>query len=230
MYAPLCTDIVNLLEFYDTKNVDEEGFGRFEFDMGEPFPSLAQLLSVLPPQSAKLLPKPLGELMIQPTSPLIPFYPNDFESDPNGKRQSWEAIVQIPFIEAGILLDTVKRVLKEDDKQKEKMKDEGEDGSANTALLTPGERRRNTPGKEHVFVAPGLSEEEEAAYAATRAAMLQSLRGQMPSRSSGGRGEGRGRGGRGGGGRGRGRGGRGRGRGGRAVYSGRGGGRQQIAY
>jgi 5'-3' exoribonuclease 1 len=89
LYSPLSSDMVNLNEFYDENSsiVNDRGFKAFKFDRGEPFPSLAQLLSVLPPQSADLLPKVLGELMLQPYSPLIEFYPADFESDPNGKRQ-----------------------------------------------------------------------------------------------------------------------------------------------
>ena len=99
LYSPLATDMVNLSEFYnDSSNVDadEEGFKTFVFEPSEPFPSLAQLLSVLPPQSSTLLPKSLAELMVHPSSPLIEFYPPEFTSDPNGKRQSWEAVVQIP--------------------------------------------------------------------------------------------------------------------------------------
>jgi 5'-3' exoribonuclease 1 len=95
LYSPLCTDIVNLDEFYDVGGGDEEGFMTFPFELGTPFPSLAQLLSVLPPQSAGLLPKPLAELMINPASPLTSYYPPDFTTDPNGKRQSWEAVVQV---------------------------------------------------------------------------------------------------------------------------------------
>lgn len=150
MYSPLSTDMVNLAEFYDQFEENEgQEFKTFPFEMGTPFPSLAQLLSVLPPQSANLLPKPLGELMLHPSSPLIEYYPPDFTSDANGKRQSWEAVVQIPFIEAGILLDTVDRVL-----------DEDKDGNA---LLTPAERRRNKPGEQHVFFPPGGGEELKAA-------------------------------------------------------------------
>lgn len=145
LYSPLSTDMVNLGEFYDEyeENKGEE-FQTFPFELGEAIPSLAQLLSVLPPQSAALLPKPLAELMLHPSSPLIPYYPADFTSDPNGKRQPWEAVVQIPFIESGILLDTVERVLDKD----------AESGN----LLTPSERRRNSRGKAHVFVPPGGGE------------------------------------------------------------------------
>ena len=88
---------------------------------------------------------PLGELMLHPSSPLISFYPPDFTSDANGKRQAWEAVVEIPFIEAGILLDTVEQILEKDDS-----------GSDNQ-LLTPAERRRNMRGKSHLFVPPGFA-------------------------------------------------------------------------
>jgi 5'-3' exoribonuclease 1 len=145
LYAPLATDIVNLAEFYD--NPDDEGFCSMEFEHGSPFPSLAQLLSVLPPQSSDLLPKALAELMLHPASPIFPYYPPDFTVDPNGKRQSWEAIVQIPFIEADLLLDTVQKIIDAD--------------SAGKDLLTNAERRRNAKGQSHVFVPPGGGKRDE---------------------------------------------------------------------
>mmetsp|Transcript_22405 Transcript_22405/g.52823 ORF Transcript_22405/g.52823 Transcript_22405/m.52823 type:complete len:850 (-) Transcript_22405:2304-4853(-) len=136
LYSPLATDMVNLDEFYNDDDEEQE-FRSFKFDQGEPFPSLGQLLSVLPPQSASLLPPALGELMLKTSSPLIPYYPKDFKSDPNGKRQPWEAVVDLPFIDADLLLDTVQDVLNKDD----------DDGG----ILSPSERRRNARGKIHVF-------------------------------------------------------------------------------
>lgn len=37
--------------------------------------------------------------MTEPSSPIIDFYPVNFETDLNGKQQDWEAVVLIPFIE-----------------------------------------------------------------------------------------------------------------------------------
>jgi len=156
LYSPLCTDMVNLDEFYMEADAESEdgGFKAFPFEIGTPFPSLAQLLSVLPPQSATLLPKPFAELMIEPSSPLTPYYPPDFTTDANGKRQSWEAIVEIPFIDADVLLGTVEQILEKDQ-------------TAAQPLLTKGERMRNQPGKSHLFIAPrpdvedGDGDEEE---------------------------------------------------------------------
>jgi 5'-3' exoribonuclease 1 len=140
LYAPLATDIVNLWEFYGDVDIDikdNNGFRAFPFDQTEPFPPLAQLLSVLPPQSATLLPPVLGELMTEPSSPLAPYYPSDFDSDANGKRQTWEAIVKIPFINGDQLLEVVNKILEADESKE---------------LLSNSERRRNLKGQSHTFV------------------------------------------------------------------------------
>lgn len=42
--------------------------------------------------------------MTEETSPIIDFYPRDFELDMNGKKQDWEAVVKIPFIDQARLL------------------------------------------------------------------------------------------------------------------------------
>ena len=39
------------------------------------------------------------KLMTQDLSPVIDFYPVDFQTDLNGKQQDWEAVVLIPFID-----------------------------------------------------------------------------------------------------------------------------------
>jgi 5'-3' exoribonuclease 1 len=42
--------------------------------------------------------------MYDPNSPILDFYPLEFELDLNGKKQDWEAIVKIPFIDQVRLL------------------------------------------------------------------------------------------------------------------------------
>lgn len=159
LYAPLVTDMVNLKEFYPGQ--EEHEFQSFDFHEGEAFPSLGQLLSVLPPQSATLLPEALGELMTDTSSPIAEFYPTDFTTDANGKRQSWEAVVKIPFIQSDVLLDVVNSVIdaKGDDSQ---------------GLLTNAERRRNVRGQPHSYVPPNFGQgmlppdEEEMTFSLKR--------------------------------------------------------------
>jgi 5'-3' exoribonuclease 1 len=94
-FAPWITDI---REF---ANMD------LTLEMGEPFLPFEQLLSVLPAASKELLPKELQGLMLNPSSPIIEYYPEDFLCDLNGKQQEWEAVVLIPFIDERKLLNAV---------------------------------------------------------------------------------------------------------------------------
>ena len=94
-YAPWITDI--------------RGFSNMTlvFDIGEPFLPFEQLLSVLPAASKSLLPPILQSLMESPNSPIIEYYPPEFQSDLNGKQQEWEAVVVIPFIDQNKLKEAV---------------------------------------------------------------------------------------------------------------------------
>jgi 5'-3' exonuclease len=91
-YAPLASDMTNL-ESYDIR-----------MEMGEPFRPLEQLLGVLPPASYRLLPPAYRDLMLSPTSSILDFYPPTFKIDMNGKKNPWEGIALIPFIDEQRLL------------------------------------------------------------------------------------------------------------------------------
>lgn len=52
--------------------------------------------------------------MYDDNSPIIDFYPTDFEQDLNGKKAEWEAIVKIPFINQERLLKAMKCKLASD--------------------------------------------------------------------------------------------------------------------
>jgi 5'-3' exoribonuclease 1 len=47
------------------------------------------------------------DLMVDDASPIIDFYPKNFDLDMNGKKQDWEAVVKIPFIDQERLLRTM---------------------------------------------------------------------------------------------------------------------------
>lgn len=64
-------------------------------------------MGVLPDRSKKIVPTVYHDLMTNPASPIIDFYPRDFELDMNGKKMEWEAVVKIPFIDEKRLLDAM---------------------------------------------------------------------------------------------------------------------------
>ncbi|KAF4995535.1 hypothetical protein FGRMN_5078 [Fusarium graminum] len=91
-YAPLISDVV-------------KGVGAdLNFKKGQPFLPYEQLMGVLPDRSKKIVPKVYHDLMTNPDSPIIDFYPRDFELDMNGKKMDWEAVIKIPFIDEKRLL------------------------------------------------------------------------------------------------------------------------------
>eukprot|EP01114_Cavostelium_apophysatum_P014830 TRINITY_DN3939_c0_g1_i1.p1 TRINITY_DN3939_c0_g1~~TRINITY_DN3939_c0_g1_i1.p1 ORF type:complete len:1028 (+),score=267.90 TRINITY_DN3939_c0_g1_i1:154-3237(+) len=86
-YAPLISDLRNLKEV------------SLEFEFGQPFKPYQQLLAVLPPESKDCLPVPYQRLMLDPASPIADFYPASFELDSNGKKNEWEYVALLPFID-----------------------------------------------------------------------------------------------------------------------------------
>ncbi|XP_017029201.1 5'-3' exoribonuclease 1 isoform X2 [Drosophila kikkawai] len=94
-YAPFISDL---------KNIEQVSI---DFQLGTPFLPFQQLLAVLPAASCKLLPSAYHDLMLQSKSPLAEFYPTDFDTDLNGKKHDWEAVVLIPFIDERRLLSAM---------------------------------------------------------------------------------------------------------------------------
>lgn len=75
-YGPLISDLTDLPKVF--KNI--------KFDIGAPLKPFEQLMGCLPPASADIVPKPYRKLMLNFDSPIIQFYPEEFEVDMNGKR------------------------------------------------------------------------------------------------------------------------------------------------
>lgn len=112
-YAPMISDV-------------KRGLGvDMNFELGQPFRPYQQLMGVLPDRSKKIVPTIYHELMTSPDSPIIDFYPRDFDLDMNGKKMEWEAVVKIPFIDEKRLLSAM---------------------ATRDALLSEDERRRNDFG------------------------------------------------------------------------------------
>jgi 5'-3' exoribonuclease 1 len=87
-YAPYISDLSGIAGF------------RPQYTLGKPFLPFQQLMGVLPLASKALVPEAFQHLMESDQSPIIDFYPTTFEMDLNGKKNEWEALVLIPFIES----------------------------------------------------------------------------------------------------------------------------------
>jgi 5'-3' exoribonuclease 1 len=83
---------------------------NINFELGEPFKPFEQLLSVLPSHSHRLLPKAYQSLMLDEKSPIIDFYPLNFEIDNEGSRYSYEGVTLLPFIDEERLLKEVNKI------------------------------------------------------------------------------------------------------------------------
>ncbi|XP_034935611.1 5'-3' exoribonuclease 1 isoform X2 [Chelonus insularis] len=117
-YAPYISDIKG---FKDLK---------FDFDLGKPFLPFQQLLAVLPAASKALLPEAYQSLLTEEQSPIIDYYPEEFRTDLNEKKQDWEAVVLIPFINEDKLIKAMEPY---------------------NHKLTAEERKRNQHGPMNIF-------------------------------------------------------------------------------
>lgn len=117
-YSPFAADFTNLEEF------------EIKFDLGQPFKPYEQLMGVFPAASRSHIPDVYHELMIGEESPIIDFYPEDFEIDMNGKKMLWQGIALLPFIEQDRLLSSMKHCEEH---------------------LSPGDKIRNEPGDVVMF-------------------------------------------------------------------------------
>ena len=103
-YAPLMRDFSKYISGIDQNTFE----GMYKNEVIKPsLPVLAfeQLIAVLPPASANLLPKEYAEILTNPKSELVKkgFYPAQFERDFEGKLKEHEAHVLLPFMDYKLL-------------------------------------------------------------------------------------------------------------------------------
>ncbi|VDQ03162.1 unnamed protein product [Trichobilharzia regenti] len=109
-YAPFAHDLILFTKKYENMpNFDsiKMDWSNFQVNSQPVLPFIQQLM-ILPPDSAYIVPKPYRDLMTSSSSPLVEFYPNEFETDINGKMSSWEAVVLIPFVDQDRLINAMK--------------------------------------------------------------------------------------------------------------------------
>ncbi|KAJ3572931.1 hypothetical protein NP233_g2767 [Leucocoprinus birnbaumii] len=138
-YAPRISDL---------RNVDQM---VFNFDLGTPFKPFEQLMGVLPAASMEHIPEAYRDLMYDVNSPILDFYPTEFEQDLNGKKQDWEAIVKIPFIDEPRLL---KAMASREHRLTGEERKRNTWGPARSSATTPASRRyihHPSPGSSHLF-------------------------------------------------------------------------------
>lgn len=85
-HAPPASILINYIDSFEPPR----------FMIGAPFLPFQQLLAVLPPKSANLLPSPLNDVLLKRMSK---YYPDNVEIDLSGKKNEFQGIVMLPFIE-----------------------------------------------------------------------------------------------------------------------------------
>lgn len=123
-YAPFASDFLNI-----------SGLST-KFELGEPFKPLEQLMGVFPAASRSHVPEPFAELMVDPKSCIIDFYPEDFKIDLNGKKFAWQGVALLPFVDEKRLFKALQPV---------------------NGQLTDDEIKRNTTGEERLYLGMGCS-------------------------------------------------------------------------
>lgn len=92
-YSPFLSDIAKYMSDY----IKPKYLGQ----QTKPFLPFMQLLCVLPIKSKELLPHPMEDIMS--LNDTISFYPSNVELDLDGKRNEYEAIINLPHIDYSIL-------------------------------------------------------------------------------------------------------------------------------
>ncbi|KAJ8928939.1 hypothetical protein NQ314_018427 [Rhamnusium bicolor] len=119
-YAPFASDFCNIAGLST----------EFETDT-KPFRPLEQLMGVFPAASSKHVPEPWANLMSDPESPIIDFYPEDFKIDLNGKKFAWQGVALLPFVDENRLFKALEPYY---------------------GKLSPAEKRRNIRGDDRLYV------------------------------------------------------------------------------
>ncbi|CRG99939.1 exonuclease, putative [Plasmodium relictum] len=98
-YAPLCSDLLSFEK------------SDFFFEKGKPYSAYTHLISVLPQKDKNLLPDAYKNIYVE--DEVKSFFPENVKIDPNGKKETWEYIVHLPFINC----NTIDKIITEKSKK-----------------------------------------------------------------------------------------------------------------
>ena len=100
-YPPLMEDLVEYMRGLNSQSMVAVN----KFDRSEPSVPFVQLLSVLPPSSIYLLPKPFHKLATDPASPLVKkgYYPSTFRIDYEGVFKEHMGVALLPFVDVKVI-------------------------------------------------------------------------------------------------------------------------------
>ncbi|EDL45464.1 hypothetical protein PVIIG_04306 [Plasmodium vivax India VII] len=103
-YAPLCSDLLSFEK------------SDFFFEKGKPYSAYTHLISVLPQKDNNLLPEAYKNIYSE--DEVKSFFPENVRIDPNGKKETWEYIVHLPFINC----NTINKIITERSKKISRLK------------------------------------------------------------------------------------------------------------
>ena len=106
-YTVFSSDLSEFVEEYNTVS----------YPPTSPLSPFEQLLCVLPPFSNTILPPPLNTLLVEEKSPIQRYYPTSFEVDLEGKRNDWEGIAILPFIDLNLVQSHYRKLVKKIDQK-----------------------------------------------------------------------------------------------------------------
>lgn len=106
-YAPFASDLLIFTKRFITGGAEhcDESSSRAARDWAgfvpntKPLLPFEQQMFIMPPSSAGIVPEPYRWLFAPSGTPVSKFFPEDFDTDINGKLASWEAVVLLPFID-----------------------------------------------------------------------------------------------------------------------------------
>jgi 5'-3' exonuclease len=93
-----------LSDFTQYINSHQQEVNQVQFVSDQPVSPYIQLLMILPPQSADLLPPAYHKYMLSDTSPFISYFPTNIDLEFYGCRFRWEAHPKIPLIDPAELI------------------------------------------------------------------------------------------------------------------------------